>query len=157
MKAHAAPAKKKPFTQGMIRDTIEEKPKEVLVSAKFSVDPDIVPTAELIGNLIDITDGIDNGDKLRSGLYRPSKTRKPYDHLLHTARIMHLFLTPEIRLYLVQYPDCVLLLQISRHLFDSDPVERPFFHHGPAIFKFEQLKEKVTFDLEVVKGLFSKS
>ena len=73
--------------------------------------------------VLDILDAIAAGTPLPDGSYRRSRSR---DVLLERDGIMHLHIghagSREL-IYLVQYPDCVVLLEISDHYhFTTRPI-----------------------------------
>lgn len=96
---------------------IERKPKAVHVLSGFRDLIGLARRPDLAGKLIQIRSCIVNGSPLPSGCYRKGAD-DTVDALLEKEGIMHLHLgrqnTAEL-LWLIQYPDRVVLLEVSGH------------------------------------------
>jgi hypothetical protein len=109
------------------REDIERKPKTVHYLSSWA-DPDkIMKDPEKAKAVAAAVSAIKGGAPLPTGYYRKGVGKTP-DALLATHGIMHLHLgkpnTKEL-LYLVQYPDDVVLLELSGHAhFTSKPIGR---------------------------------
>ena len=112
-----------PIRQKLSR--LEAKPKKVLLSPTFRDSAGIALDDTFAGNIDLIRKCVANGTPLPSGYYSKGAGARS-DRMLTNFGIMHLHLgrwnTDEL-LWLVQYPEHVVLLELSDHRpFDQRPV-----------------------------------
>lgn len=130
-----------PIRQTLSR--LESKPKKVIMSSTFR-DPGALAQDDEIAKAIDhIRTCIANGTPLRSGYYSKGAGMRS-DTMLDSYGIMHLHVrgrwnTDEL-LWLVQYPEHVMFLELSDHTpFDQRPVGGRFYrYHSGGILTREK-------------------
>lgn len=123
-------------------DTLEPRPKAVYLSDSWSDPRGLLANSQIARKVAHIRTCIQNGTPLPTGYYRKGVGLSA-DTLLQSDGIMHLHLgasnTPEL-LYLIQYPDHVVLLELSDHdHFATRPVgARLRSKHSVAIARKEK-------------------
>lgn len=104
--------------------TIEQKPKEVLFTEPLSVVVKLTQAQEDF--FAEIVAAIVEGRELPEGAYRRSQDR---DYLLEKLGVMHLHLVhpgSEELVFLIQYPDHVLIIEIGDHRHFRRPIGAQF-------------------------------
>lgn len=104
---------------------IEAKPKSVVQASTYRDYCKLSTKLELGDDLLELIECIKTGKPLSPYYYR-SGIDEDVDHLLEESGIMHLHLggqDSDVLVFLVQYPDRVVLLEINDHKhFRTDPV-----------------------------------
>lgn len=103
-------------------EQLEQKPKTVHHSTSWADPGNLMSDPEIAKKVVHVIRCIENGTPLPSGYYRKG-VGLDSDGLLASDGIIHLHLgksnTAEL-LYLVQYPDHVVLLELSDHSHFAD-------------------------------------
>lgn len=132
-----------PIRQKLSR--LESKPKKIIMSSTFR-DPEGLAQDDDVAKAIDhIRTCIANGTPLPSGYYSKGAGMR-FDTMLDSYGIMHLHVrgqwnTDEL-LWLVQYPEHVVFLELSDHKpFDQRPVGGRFnrYHSGGILSREKEI------------------
>lgn len=131
-----------PIRQKLSR--LEAKPKKVLLSPTFRDPKGIAMKGDFAARIDLIRKCIVNGTPLPSGYYSKGAGLRP-DTMLANFGIMHLHLgrwNTEELLWLVQYPEHVVFLELSDHkAFDQQPIGGHFhrYHSGGILAREREI------------------